>query len=339
MLRTVKHFALHRIAGTELRVVSEVESGVLPLIETEEAVIRGYMGCDQWPHRCVSLFILNDLQPLLRQIHPAAHLPSGEAKAIESRPLVNVYDLADLRACHVFVNRHVMDREGYWGDAMLTKALLAHEHAHPIAENKTTRLSRQMRLQLSLPAGSQQPHLLGVLTGLAEELCLYAPREVFANQVTIGAGFGQALLQLDRRNLGNAVQALAGRQDLSDQVDMQMRDGKLKPAAASALMLVGDLRSHLALVIEIAAFFRAGQVEAARELETVLETIIFPRLEAQVRPVYADLSRRYLALHAEMEKPALLDWGTGVLSSLSHALAERGLPLHYKLEIVEESHA
>ena len=46
MARTVKHFSLHRIAGTELRVVADVEDGVLPVIQVEEVVIRGYAGTE-----------------------------------------------------------------------------------------------------------------------------------------------------------------------------------------------------------------------------------------------------------------------------------------------------
>ena len=338
MLRTVKHFALHRIGGTELRVVSEVESGVLPLIEMEEAVIRGYAERGQWPHRCISLFILDDMQPLVRQILSRADLPPGEAKTIESRPVVNAYDLADLRACHVFVNREVMGREGYWGDAGLTKGLLAHEHAHPMAENETTHLSRQLQLQLSPLANSHPPQLLGVLTGLAEKLCLHAPREVFANQVTIESGFGDALLQLDRHNCFNAARGMAGRKELSAQLDTKVRDGRLEPTAAGILLLVGDLRGHLELAMEIVAFYRAGQVQMARQLEAILETTIFPQLEPPVSQAYAELSRLYMALHADMDRARLLEWGAGVLSSLSNALAERGLTLHYNLMMKEEPH-
>ena len=44
MLRTVNHFSLHRINSTELRVVSDVSEGVLPVIVAEDpltCVVRG----------------------------------------------------------------------------------------------------------------------------------------------------------------------------------------------------------------------------------------------------------------------------------------------------------
>jgi hypothetical protein len=353
VVRTVKHFALHRIAGTELRVVSEVEMGVLRLIEMEEAVIQGYTACQRWPHRCVTLFVLNDLQPLVRELRSGAQLPPGEIGTLDSRPLVNVYDLADLRTCHVFVNEQVMAKEGYWDDATMVKALLAHEHSHPIAENATTRLFRQLRLQLSLtgggrrPATSSQPapaedydaQLLRVLTGLAEKLCLYAPREIFANEITIQSNFGEALLHLNRLNVGNAVRSIAGRDDLLEQLQKKVAQGQLDSATADVLLLAGDLNGYLDLALEIVPFYRTGQETSARELEAALKTIIFPRLEPQVSQVYVQLCCLYLSLNADMNTSESLAWSREVLSSLTSALAERGVTMHYNLEMKEELYA
>ena len=157
-MRTVKHFSLHRIVETELRVVSDVEAGVLPVIQVEEAVIRDYARREVWPHRWVTLFVLQDLQPLVRQLTPSPalplpgggnSLPPGGAAALEHRPVVNVYDLADPAGCYIFVNRKAMMKEGYWDDALAIQGLLAHEHAHPLAENEATRSSRCLHMELS----------------------------------------------------------------------------------------------------------------------------------------------------------------------------------------------
>ena len=128
MPRTVKHFSLHRINATELRVISDIEVGVIPVIESEEAVIRGYAHQGHWPHREVTLFILEDLAPLVRQLRAGAELPPGGATALEHRPVVNAYDLADLTACHVFINWQAMEKEGYSDDPVAVQGLLAHEH-------------------------------------------------------------------------------------------------------------------------------------------------------------------------------------------------------------------
>ncbi len=75
--RTVKHFSLHRIAQTELRVVSDVEAGVIPLIRVEEQVLTRYVANPQWQHKVVTLFVLRDLEPLISQLDQKAALPPG----------------------------------------------------------------------------------------------------------------------------------------------------------------------------------------------------------------------------------------------------------------------
>jgi hypothetical protein len=351
MARTVKHFSLHRIAGTELRVVSDVEAGVLPLIQIEEAVIRGYAQRGIWHHRWVTLFVLHNLQPLVRQLRPGTDLPPGEAATLDSRPVVNVYDLANPEGCHVFVNQQAMMKAGYWDDSLALKGLLAHEHAHPLAENETTRVSRQMQLELSLAdsgrqaadssqqptASSFQPRIHPLLTVLAEKICLYAPREIFANETTIQSGFGGDLLHLDRRNVTDARRSVAGREGLCNQLQQEVVQGKLSRTMADALLLIGDLKGYLDLALETAPFYRTGRESDARELEVVLETAVFPVLEPQVGRAYTDLCRQYITLRADMKPPELVAWGEEVLSILTKALAEKGLILQVHLQMAERN--
>jgi len=383
MMRTVKHFSLHRVASpaaaglvlrpagaglTELRVVSDVEAGVLPVIQIEEAVIQGYARQGHWPHRWVTLFVLQDLQPLIRQLTPTPSLPPvraasppgrdgllgggsqgggpalppGGADALDQRPVVNVYDLADLDSCHVFVNQQAMLKEGYWDDPLAMRALLAHEHAHPLAENQTTQASRQLQVALTLdpPAsgaslGDRQVKVQRLLTILADKLAVYAPRELFANELTIRSGFGDALFHLDRRSVAAAARSVAGRDELTRQLRQEVTQGSLTPAAASLLQLIGDLRGYLDLALEIAAFYRSGQASEARQLEAPLETEIFPRLEPQVAGAYSALREHYLSLRADLAPPALRAWSEGALGILANALAEKAFgTLQYHLEMV-----
>ena len=387
MMRTVKHFSLHRVATpaapagvTELRVVSDVEAGVLPVIQIEEAVIQGYARQGHWPHRWVTLFVLQDLQPLIRQLTPTPSLPPvrpfvppgrgtpartgaaippgrdgllgggrqaggpalppGGAAALDQRPVVNVYDLADLDGCHVFVNQQAMLKEGYWDDPLAVRGLLAHEHAHPLAENQTTQASRQLQVALTLDApasgaglGDRQGKVQRLLTILADKLAVYAPRELFANELTIRSGFGDALFHLDRCSVAAAARSVAGRDELTRQLRQQVTQGSLTPAAASLLQLIGDLRGYLDLALEIAAFYRSGQASEARQLEAPLETEIFPHLEPQVAGAYSALREHYLSLRADLATPALKAWSEGALGILANALAEKGLTLQYHLEM------
>jgi hypothetical protein len=349
MAHTVKHFSLHRIAGTELRVIADVEVGVLPVIQVEESVIRGYTSTggseprSSWPHRWVTLFVLQDLQPLVRQFRPEADLPPGGAAALAYRPVVNVYDLADPAGCHVFVNRQAMVKEGYWDDPLAIQGLLAHEHAHPLAENETARASRRLQVELSLERSpsteNRRDKIHRLLTLLADKLCLYAPREVFANEVTIHSGFGEALFHLDKRNVANATRSVAGREELRLQLQQEVTQGNLTPTAADLLLLIGDLKGYLDLALEVAPFYRMGQDTEAQELETILETGVFPHLEPEVPRAYAALRERYVALRTDLTPPELMSWGEGTLNILVEVLAEKGLILRYRLQRTDKSDA
>lgn len=107
-------------------------------------------------NKTVTLFALADLQPLLRQLdalgrRPAdARLQRREGEPL-SRPVVNVYDLASPAVCNVFVNRKAMAAAArYWEDALSITGLLAHEHAHPLAECSHTAALRRLRIDVQL---------------------------------------------------------------------------------------------------------------------------------------------------------------------------------------------
>jgi len=345
MARTVKHFSLHRIGGTELRVVADVENGVIPLIQVEEAVIRGYAQQGLWPCRSVTLFVLQDLQPLIRQLHAGANLPPGGTAALDHRPVVNVYDLAERASCHIFINQQAMRKEGYWDNPLAVQGLLAHEHAHPLAENETIRSSRCLQVELSNVVLRPQSEVLSpkssefelrtkdLLTLLADKLCLYAPREVFANDMTIRSGFGEALLHLNRLNVLNASRNVAGREELRRQLQQEVTQGNLTPTAADLLLLIGDLKGYLDLALEVAPFYRTEREIEAQELETVLETKVFPHLEPEVPRVYTTLREQYVALNADLTPDELVAWGAEVLNILVEALTEKGLIVGYRLRL------
>ncbi len=343
MMRTVKHFTLHRIAGTELRVISDVESGVIPVIRIEEEVIEKYARSPQWRQEVVTLFILRDLEPLVRQLSRTADLPPGGLDGLPHRPIVNLYDLKNPVSCHVFINQGAMEKEGYWDDQEAIMALLAHEHAHPLAENETTRISRRLRLAISdsrFPVGdfsieNPKSKVENLLTLLADKLCLYAPRELFANEVTIRSGFGKALLHLDRRALANASRSVAGREDLRQQLQREVASSNLTPQGGNLLLLIGDLKGYLDLALEVAPFYRTGQESEAQEMEAVLEAEVFPHLEPAVHRAYTALRKQYVALRPDLTPLELMAWGEGVLSLLAEALAEKGLTLRYRLQINE----
>jgi hypothetical protein len=291
----------------------------------------------------------------------AGHFISHEnTEALDRRPIVNVYDLANLTGCNVFVNRRAMVEQGYWDDPLALRGLLAHEHAHPLAENETSRASRQLRLEIqweveepghrsdaktptrySVPAVTLPPRhripMLKVLTLLAEKLCLYAPREIFANEVTIQSGFSDSLLYLNLRNVNNAGRSIAGRDTLAQQLHHEVAQGNLTLEAADLILLVGDLNGYTDLAMELAPFDRAGKTTAANSLDTALQTTVFPRLDRLVPQVFAELRDRYIGLRTDLIGADLLSWSLGVLDILVRVLAEKGLKISYRLSQIADS--
>ena len=337
MARAVKHFSLHRTDGTELRVVADVEDGVLPVISVEEEVIRKYIRAGNWFHSCVALFILQDFKPLVRQLQSASGLPAGAACAIEERPVVNLYDLARPSGCQVFMNRQAMVSEGYWDDTEIVRALLAHEHAHPLAEGRTSQASRRIEAELtieddSLELGDRRDEVLDLLGSMARKLCTDAPREIFANELTIITSFADALLHLDRHNLAKARSALDGREEVRTRLRQETENGKLTPAVADLLLLIGDLQGYLDLALETAPFYRAGRESDARQLEMVLESEVFPRIEPEAAGTYAALRDEYVELRPNLTKSELLSWCERVLNTLTGVLRCKGLRLGFRLK-------
>jgi hypothetical protein len=341
MGRGVKHVQLHRIGRTELRVVSDIDEGVSPIVQAEEAVIRRYTGRVDWPHRRVELFILQDLSPLSRQLGDrAAGLPGGSATLV-SRPVLHIYDLARMDRCSVFVNQQAMLRAGYWDDMLAVQGLLAHEHAHPLAENSATRASRQLQTSLVFagdPASEQvQRHarLAPLLGALLERLVISAPREIFTNELTITSGFDQALLHLNRRNVADAAHSLAGRAQLRVVLEQDVAAGNRPASDIGQLLLGGDLETQLVLAMEVAPFVRAGQLAEAEELQQVLDREIFPQLEPQVAPAFAAIKQLYVSLAPDASAEMLVDWGRQVAGVLAGALAEQGLDAQVRVELAD----
>ena len=348
--RPVTHLSLHRIAGTELRVVGDVETGVLPVIDLEETTVRRYIGLGHWPHRWVTLFILQDLAPLARQLREqnpneaelsTGGLPGGVAD-MSSRPVVCIYDLTDLANCQVFISQQALSRAELWGDTLAVQALLAHEHAHPLTENALTRLSRQLRAELALApqfeaqAFSSSPaatSLVSWLGRLVDEFVRYAPRELLANELVLRAGWTDALAHLDRRTLSLALQDLRGREQLANLLKQQVEQEGLTPTLAAAHLLSADLR-HANLALEVASFARAGQESVARQLDGDVRSFL-AQLDPQVVSFYTFLIDQYMDLEIEYGPEQLVAWGQAILQALTGAITAKGLQLASRLYLVQ----
>jgi len=353
MNRLLKHFSLRRIAGTELRVVSDIESGVGSLAEVEEEVIAKYAATPRWRQQVITLFVLKNLEPLVRQLSEGAAgrrsadlsaLPPGGLAILGQRPIVNVYDLENPGSCHVFVNQRAMEKEGYWDDREAVKGLLAHEHAHPLSECETTRSARRLQADLStdgvrplFPAEAQekewQTKVDRLLAVVVDKLCLYAPREVFANDVTIESNFTAPLLYLDKKNVLNAAKGVRSKGALRQRLQEEVERASLSPAGADLLLVIADMHGYLDLAMETASFYRQGKIPEAKELEEMLFAEVTPYLEPPVAEAYPRLRDQYVQLSQDTSPEELVQFEGSLLDILAAVVKETGLRLEYSLRV------
>jgi len=324
-----------------------MESGLGPFIEIEKEVIGKYAASPRWQQETVTLFVLKDLEPLIRQLTQEAALPPGGLAGLGQRPIVNVYDINNPSSCHVFVNQKAMEKEGYWGDREAEKALLAHEHAHPLSECETTCSARRLKADLSteslrllFPAGAQEKEwptkLDRLLDVLVDKLCLYAPREVFANDLTIESGFSASLIHLDRKNLHNAGEGVRSRGALQRSLHEEVEKEGLTRAGAGLLLTIADMKGYLDLAMETAPFYRQNMVAEAQELEETLLAQVMPYLEPLVAKAYPKLRDAYVGLPEDASPEALKQWVESLVSMLAEVLSKKGLRLECRLSVVPE---
>ena len=176
-----------------------------------------------------------------------------------------------LSECAVFVNRGMLERDGIWDDDLALRALLAHEHGHPLSENETVHAARELAVEISEDGEVADASVGEILHLLADQVCVHAPQEVFANEIAIRAGFGSALFHLDRDAVAKARLGVSKRPTLVQSLAKRVAEGKLSADQMAALLLVGDLQAHVGFALETAAFLRAGHPREADALEAVVE--------------------------------------------------------------------
>lgn len=346
---TVKHFGLHRLDGVEVRVVADDEDGILRLEQAELNVVGSLSRDPRWQHKTVTLFALGDLQPLLRQLDALGRRPADARlqgrEELLSRAVVNVYDLASPAGCNVFVNRKAMVAAQYWEDALSLTGLLAHEHAHPLAECSHTASLRRLRIDVqsllrepwaATPAQAQSwsERSGQQIAGLAVQLFSTGPREVFTNAIAIASGFDRALHHLNQQNLRNLRMGLQFRPALAAQLANVVAQGQLSEAGAYVLRLLGDLQAFLPMAMEVAPFRMAGQPAKARALNKTLHGELLPHLEPLVAPCFDALVAHYTALDETAGLDKVRTGVIGGLALLAQALAAAGVELAYRVEEV-----
>jgi len=331
MSNAIEHFSRTRVENTTLQVIADTQRNLDCLIREEESVIRHFIRLGTWPHKSVNMFVFENLQPLVAQIKAAALLSSVVADDIDRRPMVNIYDAADLAECTVFVNRRALQNEGIWNDAVSLRALLAHEHGHPLAENETVRAARELSVEVAADSRASTTAMVGVLHLLADRLCVHSPQEVFANEIAIRAGFGAALFHLDRGVVAKARLGVPRRALLVRDLEKQAADGKLTADQVAALLLVGDLQAYLGFALETASFLRAECQEQAQALEAALIEGVLCHLDPAAPRLYENFRDHYLQLRTDFSPAEMKTWSSEALGFLVDAIQEKDLKLRFSL--------
>lgn len=339
-----------RLENVELRVVADNDEGILPLIEAESQVVSRFAQEAQWPHQTVTFFILTDLSALQRQLQALGRSPVGaesdQVSDLLTHPVVNVYDLAAPAACHVFVNRQAMEAAGYWKDMQAMQGLLAHEHAHPLAECATTYAVRQLQLNARLQlaqswttniqkAKAWADRAQNQMNSLLRTLLLLGPREVFTNEIALATGFSEPLLHLNRQNVTNLIKGLAYRPTLQAQLADAVRAGHLSVVGANALSLIGDLQGHLMLAMEVAAFQRQKEQAASEELLDQLHEEVFPALHPVVEKLFTKLCESYVRLPKTASAQEMARFVQSQLVTIATLLAQQSLRLTYQVTLAQ----
>lgn len=331
MSNAIEHFSRYRVENTTLQVMADLQRDLDRLIHEEQSVIRHYVRLGNWPHKQVNMFVLENLQPLVAQIKGATELSSVIANDIDRRPMVNVYDAADLTECAVFVNRGALERDGVWHDDVALRALLAHEHGHPLAENETVRVAREFSVEVVVESQASKAAVGPVLHLLADRLCVHAPQEVFANEIAIRASFGHALFHLDRGVIAKAKLGVSKRPSLAQSLEQQVLQRKLSADQAAALLLVGDLQAHLPFALETAPFLRAERRQEAEALEAALIEGVLSHLDPAARPLYEKFRDHYLKLRTDLTSAEMKAWSSEALGFLAGALQQRNLRVRFEM--------
>jgi hypothetical protein len=358
MARAVPQILRHSSTSTKLQVVCDSATGLEDFAAIERRVIAGFERKGCWPHKLVHLFVFETLQPLVEQIKQATAAqrirakPGALAKAraeasrhieeLDHKPMVHIYNVANPAETSIFVNRRRMIALGLWDDSLALEGLLAHEHAHPLAENPTTGAARALKVSVqavSLPDGlePQQKQLCHSVETAMEELCLHAPHEVAANELAIRAGFGEALFHLNSLGLTAGRPGLAVHAALKVKLATEVKAGRMSKQGMDLTLAMASIEAHVRLAMESAAFLRAGDAARSVALDSLAEEEVFKHVEREVGALYRLYCARYAALKLDLNATSLLAWMQDSSALLTNVLRKRGASFKVDFSLMRES--
>lgn len=327
MYDTGKEFSEFAVGLTRVRVISDCTADINAVIEAEKRVVDHFKEYNLWQHEAVTLFILENLSPLVGQLRQLHGLDDQNALQLPLRPMVNLYDLAHPQECFVFVNKQVMVAEGYWGDTLAIEGILAHEHAHPAAECAAIEAARGLKLAVKGPASITE-----LLTQLAETVSTGAVSELMANDLCISHGFHTALHHVDRLILKRAAGNLTQRPELVRRLSSAVTTGAMSTQDEKLLLVLADAQATLPFALELAPFFHSGYVTQGAEMEETLRSMIFPHLEPAIEAMFFALRDLFLSPAPNWDLFRLKSWCGEILTLLSRFFSQWGADISFHLQ-------
>jgi hypothetical protein len=191
--------------------------------------------------------------------------------------------------------------------------------------------ARELSVEVTAESPASQAAIGKILHLLADRLCVHAPQEVFANEIAIRAGFGDALFHLDKGAVGKARLGVAKRASLVQSLDKQVGDGKLNAEQVASLLLVGDLQAYLGFALETAPFLSAGRRYQADALEAALREGVWSRVDPAVMPLYEKLRDHFRQLRGDFKPTQVKAWASEATALLAGVLGEKNLHVRFDL--------
>lgn len=297
-------------------------------------VIRGFQRSGGWPHAQVNVYVFESLQPLLGKIEDA-YAASGKSaafvKQLGGKPMIHIYNTANSAETDIFVSRGQMIKLGLWSDQLAVQGMLAHEHAHPLAENPCTRAARKTGVALKVDGPPEDFHpadletIRQALERIVNELCLHAPHEIFTNELAARSGFAEALLHLNKLSLSEGRGGLGERQILIEKLRVEGQAGRIGPAAPALLALLASMEAHLRFVLESAGLARAGDLHRAAELDAYMEEQVLRHIEPEVGDMYRPLREHCAALLPKFTIPEVQEWMSTAFELLAGPVRKLGI--------------
>ena len=126
--------------------------------------------------------------------------------------------------------------------AIALRALLAHEHGHPLAENETVQAARELSVEVAAEGRDLDGGDRRSTRPLGRRLCVHSPQEVFATRWQFGPVLPKPYSTSTRTQWTRPARVSSRRASFMHRLEQpNVRDGKLSMDEVGGALLFADL--------------------------------------------------------------------------------------------------